>query len=648
MMRYFLISLLLFFVAGAVHADTAPPVAAFADTENVSLIAISPDGKHMAFYLYSPQRALIVVNQVAGKSQPRSFDVGKQVARDIRWVGNEHLLVTVSRLERFTPRRGRAFTMETRRAIAINLETGKTIRLLENTRQKLNMGPLAFSNTNLARIVGINQAAKTVLIPARTEMRSLDLFEVSVATGAVKQTYSGLARTQSWAVGRNGKPVARVNSVPNPNRALLEVKGDKGWNSILEIPSDLHALQLLGQAADGTNLVVGMVAKGDDFVRDYTVNAHTGDIGAPLFDAHGHDMQGAIRDPYSNVVVGAYYVDDKTEAVFFDPELAAIYGKLKASFAGKALDIVSWDRARTVFAVTMNPPGHPADYYLFRPQTNKFSRISPSRPALNDTVLGKTEALTYTSSDGQKIHGYLTLPPGKKNKNLPLVTLLHNGSFERSSMDYNWMVQMLASNGYAVLQTNFRGSDGFGDKFQEAGYGRWNTTVAHDIDDGVKALIANGTVNPKKVCIFGTGFGGMAALLSASQSPGLYACAAAYAPVSDPAQLLSNTKRQMGLRSRMVALLGRVFQGEDGSTPMKAISPSDNAAQMPGKVLLIHSIDDQQLPISQSRGMARKLKSQGKAVTFVELKSGDSDLSLAESRVKTGQALLDFLKQSIR
>ena len=90
----------------------------------------------------------------------------------------------------------------------------------------------------------------------------------------------------------------------------------------------------------------------------------------------------------------------------------------------------------------------------------------------------------------------------------------------------------MASRGYAVLQPNFRGSSGYGTKFVRAGDGEWERNVQNDVQDGVHKLIAEGTVDPKRICIVGASYGGYMALAGATFSPDLYACAISYAGIS--------------------------------------------------------------------------------------------------------------------
>ena len=157
----------------------------------------------------------------------------------------------------------------------------------------------------------------------------------------------------------------------------------------------------------------------------------------------------------------------------------------------------------------------------------------------------------YKARDGLDIPAYLTLPPGKAPKNLPVVVMPHGGPDYRDYIGFDWMAQFFANRGYAVLQPNFRGSSGYGHKFTEAGLHQWGLKMQDDISDGVKKLIADGIANPKRVCIVGASYGGYAALAGATFTPDLYACAVSFAGISDlPRAIAPNVRVTARSRAR--------------------------------------------------------------------------------------------------
>src|SRR5258707_7084438 len=92
----------------------------------------------------------------------------------------------------------------------------------------------------------------------------------------------------------------------------------------------------------------------------------------------------------------------------------------------------------------------------------------------------------YQASDGVTIHGYLTLPKGREPKHLPVVVNPHGGAWARDEWGVNPEVQVLANRGYAVFQTKYSGSTGYGRKFLELKFKQRGGAMHDDIIDGTK------------------------------------------------------------------------------------------------------------------------------------------------------------------
>lgn len=76
--------------------------------------------------------------------------------------------------------------------------------------------------------------------------------------------------------------------------------------------------------------------------------------------------------------------------------------------------------------------------------------------------------ITYKSRDGLKIPAFLTVPNGKPP--FPLIVLPHGGPFVQETVVYDEWAQMLANNGYLVLQPQYRGSRGYGEDFYKIAF----------------------------------------------------------------------------------------------------------------------------------------------------------------------------------
>ncbi len=174
-----------------------------------------------------------------------------------------------------------------------------------------------------------------------------------------------------------------------------------------------------------------------------------------------------------------------------------------------------------------------------------------------------------------------------------MVIFPHGGPESRDSADFEWWSQFMASRGYAVLQPNFRGSAGYGWKFQSAGFDQWGRAMQDDITDGVKALIADGTADPRRICIVGASYGGYAALAGAAFTPDLYRCAVSVEGVSNLIDFQNSGKREAYWTTR----IGDVDKNTDA---LNAASPALHADQVRVPILLMHGEKDVTVPIDQS------------------------------------------------
>src|SRR3546814_14753525 len=95
--------------------------------------------------------------------------------------------------------------------------------------------------------------------------------------------------------------------------------------------------------------------------------------------------------------------------------------------------------------------------------------------------------------------------------NLSLIVHPHGGPHGlRDEWGFNPEVQLLANRGYAVLQMNYRGSGGYGSRFELAGYRKWGTTMQEDRTESMRWAVAQGREDPARKGISGAGYGGYA------------------------------------------------------------------------------------------------------------------------------------------
>jgi dipeptidyl aminopeptidase/acylaminoacyl peptidase len=204
---------------------------------------------------------------------------------------------------------------------------------------------------------------------------------------------------------------------------------------------------------------------------------------------------------------------------------------------------------------------------------------------------------------------------------------------------YDERAQMLANNGYAVLQPQYRGSLGYGighllGALEGGGQGGYK--MQDDKDDGALYLVQQGLVDSNRMAMYGWSYGGYAALIAASRTPQIYQCVLAGAAVIDTTLPVNYYRNQL----RGHALYQQVSMWTD------SISPIEEVEKVNVPVLLIHGSDDQQVPPAYARKYRRLLEKYGKNYKYVELEGADHyyNTLLLEHKSKLYSSLIDFLR----
>jgi len=347
---------------------------------------------------------------------------------------------------------------------------------------------------------------------------------------------------------------------------------------------------------------------------------------------------------YGNEVIGARYIADTTETELlgnYETTMEAIRRKLNSH----TVDFVDQSNDGNSIIVKVSNPYDPGAMYLMR-GGEIAATLGSMYPGLPSEEMGEVISVKYTARDGLKIPSYVTLPPSVTDtsqiKNLPFIVLPHGGPYGRDTKRFDYFAQFFASRGYGVLQMNFRGSEGYGKAFKEAGRKNW-VIMQEDVEDGARWLVKKGYADPKRMCIAGWSYGGYASLMGAAKNGDIYSCAIAMAALTDIADFKNDLKRY-----RFGSASGKNFIGEgfESKDDIKANSPVKNAEDIKIPLFLAHGTEDQQVHFDQYKRMKRALKKSTAKVTYMEFKDEDHYLSNQENRQKFFKGLDKFLVQA--
>ncbi len=149
----------------------------------------------------------------------------------------------------------------------------------------------------------------------------------------------------------------------------------------------------------------------------------------------------------------------------------------------------------------------------------------------------------YTARDGARVYARLYTPEmvgAKRHAARPAVVFVHGAGYLQNAHRYwssyyrEYMFHhLLASQGYVVLDPDYRASAGYGRDWRTAIYGWMGGHDLNDVVDGAAYLAASHNVNARRVGVYGGSYGGFITLMAMFTSPDTFAAGAALRPVTD-------------------------------------------------------------------------------------------------------------------
>lgn len=342
-----------------------------------------------------------------------------------------------------------------------------------------------------------------------------------------------------------------------------------------------------------------------------------GKITQTLFTRPGVDVVLPVLDDVDGRLIGAAYYDlGHLVTHYFDASASRAAAAMTAKFP--AASVGGLDRARNgdmLFWVESSDD--PGGLYRYEAATGAITLVAASHPWFKDVTFRTTEVLNVPAPDGATIEAYLTRPaqPGKR----PLVVLAHGGPVGvRDARGFNPEVQLLASMGYAVLQVNFRGSDGFGTAFREQGKRGYGTRIEDDIDTVLQQVLRDPTIDGSRMCAVGSSYGGYSALVSAIRWPDRYKCVVSLSGVTDWMLFFTASDGGSSARGRE-ALEHYIGDPSTDADALLDISPLYRAGELKTPIMLVHGSEDMRVDYEHTRRLVRMLNLAGVIPTVVPM-----------------------------
>lgn len=586
-----LVSLLPMLRAVTATPGPAPliPVADFFGQPEVSSLRFSPDGRYIAALQPWNKRMNLIVIDLQNLQKTQITSMKENDVAGFFWASN-------SRLFFFMDEDGK----ENVRLYAVDADG-------RNAEQLSSMRGLA----PLARIPGDPQ--RYVMRASESKATQPDVYHYILKTGKFQLHARNPGGVDEWIIDRAGVARLGVDHEQGASTIYYRESAGSGWEKLATFPDGEKGWRPL--AFDGDNRTLYVTSDiGRKTRAIYRFDTKTRQLGELVHADETYDVTGVIYNDALKRVIAVTYEADRPTTVWLDENFAKLQRSLDATFPDTliGLGVASADNSKLL--VLSFGDRHPGTYFLYDQKRGALEKLADIKPALKPEHLAPMHPITYTARDGLVIHGYLTLPVGREPKKLPLVVNPHGGPFgPRDSWGYNPEVQFYANRGFAVLQMNFRGSGGFGDWFERAGYKKWGLEMQDDVTDGVKWAIAQGIADPGRVVISGASYGGYATMAGLVYTPELYCAGINYVGVTDIMMLvdlpdLGTSDGRNGDWWRRTRI-GDPFKDKER---IKATSPMNFAERVRVPLLMAYGENDPRVEIAHGSVLARRLKAAGR------------------------------------
>jgi dipeptidyl aminopeptidase/acylaminoacyl peptidase len=621
-------------LAGAALAGAgAAPLEAYGRLPSIEQAALSPSGGLIAIAQTDGEKRTVTIVRAGSDELVVRLRAGDSKIRGLAWAGDNHVLITASRTAELTdviaPR------AEWYTALDYNLKTGASHTLLEDAKGVLG----AVYGEPDVRIVGGKPYAFVEASTFVGEEGRLSLFRIDLDAAQSKQLGDGWPNTEGWVIDSAGQPLAESEYAEQGGHWALKVLHGADWRQAASVDTKYGFGGFVGLGRDGKSVLES--EEGQTGFREFDVEAQT--WGQPF---GGVANAAPLFDHMTGRAIGVYGLDgDDGRYQFFSAQDQAAWDATLRAFKGQTVSLLGLSADHRKLLVQVESPTEAPAIAFIDLDANKASYVATVYDDLKPGDVAPVRSLAFKAADGTPLTGYLTLPNERPAKALPLIVFPHGGPATRDEPGFDWWAQAMASRGYAVLQVNYRGSTGFGAAFREGGYGQWGRKMQTDLSDSVRYLAAEGTIDPKRVCIVGGSYGGYAALAGATLDPGVYRCAVSVAGISDLRPFVAWSLRQNDVSAQRY--FDRFVGAKGPNDPrLDEVSPADHIGAATPPILLIHGKDDTVVPFEQSQIMADALKRAGKPVEMVVLRREDHWLSHGETRLQMLQATMDFVEKN--
>ena len=632
-----------------VKSFALPTPAQIAEKNEFVNVKISPDGEHLAFALVKDgKRQLAVVNTQSMEAVGGvSFGTKQQVGA-FYWANNERLVMKV--LEHNPWAEFPAYYGE---LFAINLD-GRRSDIIYGYRGGEQQVGTKLKTKDAVRgwadiVSMLPNDEDHILITSQPQSadgrRQKTVHKLNIYTGELSSVIAGVPTDSEYIVAGDNGVLQFAVGINAQNKKRIYKYQDDEFVDVSE-QNFGNGFHIAGVGAQGKSVLYydNIESNTDTLYKlDVASGERTALFNHPNVDITKVELASDGVTPIAIILDNGY---PSYHLLQSDSVESKIFSELSEMFKGYRISITSANDANTLFTIRATNEIVPGQFYLYDASNKKLRLLFANKSDIPANQFSQSSPFSFKASDGVNIHAYITYPSHiPETQNVPLVTLVHGGPIARDYWNFDSEVQLLASQGYAVLRVNFRGSDGYGSDYRMMSRKQWGTRMQQDIIEATQFVIGAGGIDSNKVCIMGASFGGYSAVMSATMAPDLFKCVVAHAGVYDLELMFEEGDIQEYL------LYGKAYLTEQlGNDPaiLKAQSPVNHVAKLKAPIFLAHGGEDERVPLSHAISLKAALDANNKPYEWHYEERAGHGFYEEESTIAYFEAVSKFLAKHLR
>lgn len=311
---------------------------------------------------------------------------------------------------------------------------------------------------------------------------------------------------------------------------------------------------------------------------------------------------------------------------------------------------LAWVRGTTRAVARVSAYDSPGDYVEFdlwegaEQPLLKITKLNLS--AIDPAHFGVSEDLRFKSFDGLDIHGIVYAPAAWKKDGVkrPAIVWPHGGPDYAESHDWRAIFQFWNLNGFVVFAPNFRGSLGYGKKFETLNDRDWGGAHIEDVVWGKRELAKLPYVDAERVFIAGGSFGGFSTLSAVTKHPTEFRAAAAFVALANLFTFMRSIPPDPAWQNEFGREVGDVDKDQ---ALLQDRSPYFHADKVKVPLKIWQAENDVRTVRAEMDNFTARLKEFGIPVEYVILANEGHSIQRKENLEQIFQGVVDFFRKNL-